>query len=139
MKATTNNKLDKNRRIKSRKLTEQLFSKGQRFALFPIRVLYFIQHQDLPRRVNLQAGVAVSSRQFKKAVDRNRIKRLLREAYRIQKQELESLLEKNHQQLFVFFVFTGKEIPEYQLLKERLGVILQKLSTIANESTIANN
>ncbi len=139
MKASSTNKLGKNRRIKSRKLTEQLFSQGQRFAQFPIRVLYLLQKPEKPGTLNLQAGVAVSSRQFKKAVDRNRIKRLLREAYRIQKQDLETLLQQNQQQLFVFFVFTGKELPEYLLLKEKLGVILQKLSTIAHESTNANN
>ncbi|MEO6583853.1 MAG: ribonuclease P protein component, partial [Ferruginibacter sp.] len=75
-------------KLKSRKLIEQLFKTGRSFSNFPFRVVW-LSKNDL---AHLQAGVGVSSRYFKKATDRNRIKRLIREAYRLQKNTLQQHL-----------------------------------------------
>jgi ribonuclease P protein component len=75
----------------------------------------------------LQAGFGASSRHFKKAVDRNRIKRLSREAYRLQKQLLFQRLHEKGRCMAVFFIYTGKELPEYAIVSEKIGVALQKL------------
>jgi ribonuclease P protein component len=73
-------------KLKSRKLLEQLFTKGRSFSVFPLKVFYM----PLPGTVDhaVKAGVGVSAKHFRKAVDRNRIKRLLRECYRLNKQSL---------------------------------------------------
>ena len=78
--------LGKRERLKSRKQIDNLFAEGKSFAVFPIRVTYSFMPTDGDALV--QIGVTVSKRNFKKAVDRNRIKRLFREAYRLQKAEL---------------------------------------------------
>jgi ribonuclease P protein component len=75
----------------------------------------------------LQAGFGASTRNFKKAVDRNRIKRLSREAYRLQKQTLYDHLVEKNRCLAVFFIYTGKELPDYGTVTEKIGVALQKL------------
>jgi len=75
----------------------------------------------------LQAGFGASSRNFKKAVDRNRIKRLSSEAYRLQKAPLFEQLAQKGLSMAVFFVFIGKELPEYTTVSARIGVALQKL------------
>jgi RNase P protein component len=75
----------------------------------------------------LQAGFGAGSRHFKKAVDRNRIKRLTREAYRVQKQPLIDHLAQKGLAMSLFFVYTGKELPDHSTVKERVGVALQKL------------
>ena len=73
----------KQEKLKSRKLIERLFEEGKSVKKYPIRLVYLqTDHtSDLPAQV----GFSVPKRHFKRAVDRNRIKRLLREAYRIQK------------------------------------------------------
>lgn len=85
----------------------------------------------------LKAGFTVSAKFFKKAVDRNRIKRITREAYRLQKATLEETLSHNKKSLDIFLLFTGKELPEFTLAKEKVGLILSKLINHANEKTVA--
>ncbi len=75
----------------------------------------------------LQCGFGVSTRHFKKAVHRNRVKRLLREAWRLQKNELQQLLEYRQKQLAVFVIYTGNELPLYPLVYEKAGSILKRL------------
>src|SRR3954471_9514640 len=116
--------LNKAERLKRRKIIEQLFSEGRAVTAFPIRVQYKMVDQPT---VPLQAGFSVSSRNFKRAVDRNRIKRLMREAYRLQKLPLEQALQTKEQQLALFLIYTGKELPEYALVKEKVEVVLKKL------------
>jgi len=121
--------LKKNERLKRRKIIEQLFSEGRAVTAFPIRVQYKMVDQ---LTVPLQAGFSVSSRNFKRAVDRNRIKRLMREAYRLQKLPLEQALQTKQQQLALFLIYTGKELPEYVLIKEKVEVVLRKLLQTVN-------
>jgi ribonuclease P protein component len=121
--------LKKAERLKRRKVIEQLFSEGRAVTAFPIRVQYKMVDQ---LTVPLQAGFSVSSRNFKRAVDRNRIKRLMREAYRLQKLPLEQALQTKEQQLALFLIYTGKELPVYALVKEKVEVVLKKLLQTVN-------
>lgn len=121
-------------RLKSRKLIEQLFDEGKSFAVQPYRVYYILK----PGEPQLQFGTGVSAKNFKKAVDRNRVKRLTREAYRLQKLILQQTLANKKQQLSVFFIYTGKELPEFDLVKQKLEVILNRLIKVINESNSAD-
>jgi ribonuclease P protein component len=81
----------------------------------------------LPPSTPPQAGFGAGSRHFKKAVDRNRIKRLSREAYRLQKQPLIDVLAEKGLSMALFFIYTGKELPDHNTVKVKIGVLLQKL------------
>ena len=114
----------KQERLKSRKQTDLLFQLGRRFMSGSIRVHYRMPEEE---KTGLKVGVSTSSRLFKRAVDRNRIKRQLREAFRLQKNELNNLLEKQSMHLDVFFIYTGRAVPQYSTLFEEMGKALTKL------------
>lgn len=117
--------LGKKERLKRRKIIEQLFREGKGINVPPLRATYKLYTNTLEDA--LQAGFTASSRQFKKAVDRNRIKRLLREAYRLQKNTLQQKLRDEQKQLAVFFIYTGKEMPSFAIVQEQMAAILNKL------------
>lgn len=132
--------LGKTERLKSRKLIDEVFKQGKAFSIFPFRVVYLLKTIDtLPTaKSQLQTGFTVSTKYFKKAVNRNRIKRLMREAYRLQKNELMQVVQKNNLQLAVFFIYTGNDLPAYNLIVEKTAGVLKRLIKISDEATKAN-
>ncbi len=132
--------LNYRQRLKSRGLIEAVFKKGTAFNVFPFRVVVLFTALDMEasNAPFLQAGFSVSAKKFKKAVDRNRIKRLTKEAYRIQKHLLEQQLQQQKKYAAVFFIYTGKEKPGQALVKEKMGLILNKLIQLCSEKAATN-
>lgn len=128
--------LGKKERLKSKKLIDQVFLEGKSFAVSPFRIYYLIN--DANKKELLQFGVGVSSRNFKKAVERNRIKRLTREAYRLQKNELKDKLTVVDKGLSIFLIYTSKELPEFDLVKQKVAVALKKLIILVDEIPVAD-
>ena len=133
--------LGKEERLKSRKQIEKLFDKGKSFAITPFRVYFLINEMLNAQRsipiaigINVQFGVGVSAKNFKKAVDRNRIKRLTREAWRLQKNEISEKAKETQRQLNVFFIYTGKELPDFTTVKDKVAIALKKLTDKIDEN-----
>ncbi|MBK7561121.1 MAG: ribonuclease P protein component [Chitinophagaceae bacterium] len=122
--------LGKEERLKSRKQTEQLFSVGKKFTLAPFRVYYL---QNSAENFLFKVGAGVSTKSFKKATDRNRIKRLIRETYRLQKSVLPERLKDQKMHLNFFIIYTGKELPDYKVVYDKMGKLLDKLCTLIQE------
>lgn len=121
---TPNQSYGKKEKLKSRKDLDALFNGGKSFLVFPVKVFYTYGDQT-PTAV--KTGVGVSSRYFKKATDRNRVKRLLREAYRTEKASLVECIEHGNISLNVFLLYVDKTLPEYSNLKKVMANIMQKL------------
>jgi ribonuclease P protein component len=123
--------LGKQERLKSRKIIEQLFNEGKSFTVSPFRVFYsFGEIMSSP----LQFGVATSKKNFKKAIDRNRVKRIIRETYRLQKLSLQQKLKEKKKRLNIFFIYNGKESPVYEETYETIKLILNRLDKIVDEA-----
>jgi len=132
--------LSKDGRLKSRKVIEHLFKEGKAFSIFPLRVIYMTTFpESLIIDSKLQAGFSVSTKNFKKAVDRNRIKRLMKEAYRLQKNPLVVQLENSDKKIAVFFIYTGNDTPDYELIYEKMDSSIKRLQKIINENSVTNN
>ncbi|MBL4604884.1 MAG: ribonuclease P protein component [Flavobacteriaceae bacterium] len=125
--------LGKQERLKSRKLIQKLFEEGKSIKKFPVRFVYLQTEHISPFPV--QASFSVPKRNFKKAVDRNRIKRLFREAYRLEKNKIYEELQKP----YVFMVtFIGKKEPTFielqQKIQEVLALFIQEEKKQSNET-----
>lgn len=123
--------LGKAEKLKSRKLIDQLFAQGRSFTAFPVKVVYLAAPQppapDTEQPTPVRVGVTASTRHFKRATDRNRIKRLLREVYRQQKHELHDAVTQQGLHLSVFFIYLDKELPTYALLQDKMRYCLKRL------------
>lgn len=128
--------LGKNERLKSRKRIERLFSAGQKITIPPYRVFFAVRPgEEAAKEEPLQAGFAAGSRHFRTAVGRNRVKRISREAYRLQKNALKELLSEQKAGMDLFFIYTGKEQPEFHEIHESMARIISKLIAAVNRKS----
>jgi ribonuclease P protein component len=131
------NTLGKAEKLKSRKQIELLFAEGKGFTAFPVKVVYLFSKNDGQEvdseSAAVQVGVSASTRQFKHATDRNRIKRLLREAYRQQKHDLLESATQKGVVLSVFFIYLDKTMPDYDLLFDKMRYCLKRLRKTLEE------
>lgn len=119
--------LGKHLRLKSRKSIDAIFKTGQKINASPCKAFFIIQPFTGKNNPGVQFGVGVSKKYFKHAVDRNRIKRQMREAWRLQKTALQEILVQQNRRMEVFVIFTANELPEWQLVQEKIAVLLNKL------------
>ncbi|MBU2948311.1 ribonuclease P protein component [Zobellia uliginosa] len=111
----------KKEKLKSKKLIEQLFAEGKSVSVFPIKLIYLpVQFTEDTR---LKAGVTAPKKNFKSAVKRNRIKRLMREGYRHNKH----LVFNNREGSFAFlFLYLGKEMPSQSNVKKTMKEVIKR-------------
>lgn len=117
----------KKEKLKSQRLITQLFEEGKSISSYPLKLMYIpIKSEE----VSIQAGVTVSKRNFKSAVQRNRIKRLLKESYRLNK----ALVFNNTNDNFAFlFLYLGKEMPSFEQLDQKMKLVLNKFKVHIDE------
>ncbi|OGX84451.1 hypothetical protein BEN48_16145 [Hymenobacter glacialis] len=108
-----------------KKLIEELFGKqGSSFGVYPLRIVWI--KSAAPTTAPPQVLISVSKRTFKRAVDRNRLKRLIREAYRLNKYRLAEQ-PAGHQVALLGIIFTGKEKSPLALVEKKLISAIQRL------------
>lgn len=118
----------KKERVVSKKLIESLFEKGdsQSLAAFPMRAVY-LQTERHDEDSPVQILISVPKKRFKHAVDRNRVKRQVRESYRLNKQIICDVIPENKQMLIAFIWLSDKHYPTEEVQK-RVVSLLQKIA-----------
>jgi ribonuclease P protein component len=121
----------KHERLTKKKEIETLFTGGQSFSKFPLRCVYDAKKNAA--QPCLRMALSVPKKKIKRAVDRNRIKRLMREAWRLHKNSLSDDSKKNHTAIDVMLIYTGSVNPSFTLIQSKIVLILQRLSTITQK------
>ena len=111
----------KHQKLKSRKDIKALFEEGKTVTKYPVKLLWLPLGQQ-----ETKAGFAVAKRNFKSAVARNKIKRLMREAYRLQKQEIQG----RHKTFNLLFLYIGKDVASFKTIDKAVLGALKKLPFI---------
>lgn len=115
-------------RLKSKQLIEQLFAEGKSVSQFPLKLIYL--NTEFKDKSQLKTGVSVPKRLFKNAVDRNHIKRLLREAFRLNKVEYFN----NSSTSYAFMIlYLSKDETSFEVVNEKMKLLLQKFKNKTSE------
>jgi len=116
----------KEERLCNKKLIDQLFHNGSSFLCYPFKASWLLV--DEPGDVPVQVLLSVSKRRYKRAVDRNLIKRRTREAYRLNKQQhLYDLLISANKKIVFSVGYIGKQIEPYPLMEKKMLKLLKEL------------
>lgn len=116
--------LKKEERLCSQKIIGEMFTSGESFLSYPIKVVF--QKTELPGSFPVQAAFTVSKRNFKRAVKRNLLKRRMREAYRLNKSDFYPEITEKELQIAIMFVYIGKDIIEYPAIEKAMISALKK-------------
>lgn len=111
----------KKEKLKSKKGIDQLFAEGKSVSAFPLRLVYL--NTTFKDDVIAKTGVSVSKRNFKNAVDRNHIKRLLRESYRLNKASFFNHLPTQHAFMILYI---GKDKPTFTQVELKMKQLFEK-------------
>ncbi len=132
------NQFPKSEHLRGEKTIENLFKNGKVFIAYPFRVVYLnVNHPD--EKIPVRTMVSVSKKKFKKAVNRNRIKRLMRETYRLNKAELIAFSTDKSLKLHVAFQYIADEILCFDEVNNKMQKALEKLKkTISDVQTITD-
>ena len=119
------NSFPKSEHLYGDKLISNLFETGEAFICYPLRVVFLIQPLNDSEAARILVGVP--KKRFKRANKRNRLKRLMRETYRLNKQELISILNEKQLQIQVAFNYVADEELDFSSIEKKMKTALQKL------------
>lgn len=115
-------------KLKSRKLIDQVFNEGKSVSVNGFTLVYL--YTPLSVLYPAQAGFSVPKKHFTRAVDRNRIKRLMRECYRHQKAGLYQRLVANGSSAAFMFVYKGRSLPDFNITCSSLSQCISKIGVL---------
>ncbi|MGF7077811.1 ribonuclease P protein component [Mucilaginibacter sp. UYCu711] len=118
----------KEERLCNKRLIDELFHSGSSFLCYPFKASWLLMTE--PQQVPAQIVFSVSKKRYKRAVDRNLIKRRMREAYRLSKQQqLYEQLNNTDKRIILSVGYIGKEIAPYELIEKKILKLLTQLNT----------
>lgn len=123
-----NNSLGKEERLKSKKAVSEIFStQKSSVGSFPFRAFYTLKESE---NSIAKFGIAVPKKKFKRAVDRNRVKRLVKESIRINKFDLNNELKKSSLSMNIMIVCQADNLPSFNTVELKIKEVLKKLSQV---------
>ncbi len=127
-----NNKLTKSERLSRKSTIDKLYAEGRSVAAFPLRAVYIpLETEEGEPTVSIL--IAVSKKRFRHAVDRNLVKRRLREAYRLNKHNFVETLQQQGGRMAIAILYLDKQHHSFHHLQTRLKKILQMIQEKASE------
>ena len=118
----------KSEKLCSHSVISKLLEEGNSFFCYPFTVIWMPENKS--SRFPVQLAISVPRKSFKKAVHRNKIKRLVREAWRKNKHDLYSILEQQNYQLVIMLIYNGKDIPAYEKLVKAINTMISKFTDV---------
>lgn len=134
--------LSAHERIKSKKTLDTLFREGKAFFVYPYRVVYSLQYgpKDKDKQTSpLRMAVSVPKRHFKRAHDRNRLKRLTRELYRVQKAQWLPWLHDAGIEMEIVFLYNTNKILSFDELKPCIEQVGKRVKALVDKENKAPN
>jgi ribonuclease P protein component len=129
--------MPKGERLNGEIRISRLFTEGEAFLSYPFRVVYsFCERTD---EFPLKFMVSVSKKRFKRAIKRNRIKRLIREAYRLNKHPLYDVLHSMPFTLCVGFIYVSDDELDFSVIEKKMQVVMEKLLIIVRRKQTESN
>ena len=127
-----NNKLTTSERLSRKSTIDKLYAEGRSVAAFPLRAVYIpLEAEEGEPTVSIL--IAVSKKRFRHAVDRNLVKRRLREAYRLNKHNFVETLQQQGGRMAIAILYLDKQHHSFHHLQTRLKKILQMIQEKASE------
>ncbi|MCF8233473.1 MAG: ribonuclease P protein component [Bacteroidales bacterium] len=120
-------------RLRSKKLIDKLFSRGNSFFIYPFKVLWM--EAEFKGDSPVQVLIGISRKNKRLAVDRNKIKRLIREAYRKNKLPYHEYLRSKQKKVALGLIYVGKETSKYAIIEQKIIEVFERL-TEEHEKTI---
>jgi ribonuclease P protein component len=116
----------KSERLCSKKSIDKLFASGKNLFHYPVKALFFIEN-NTPPESPLQVLFVVPKKRFKRAVKRNRIRRQMREAFRLNKQQLVDWCQINGLEIRVAFIYVSSDMVDYPTISNAIQYILKAI------------
>lgn len=134
-KGMPKNTFHKSERLSSLIAIDRLFNGGSRsFSAFPIRIVYRLEEMKNTDTSNVEILVTVSKRHFHHAVQRNRVKRQIREAYRANRTALKEAIVAAQKRILIAFIWQDDKLWESQEINERVQKLLDRVAEKINRT-----
>jgi ribonuclease P protein component len=125
--------LPKNERLSGLINIEKLFTEGNSFIVYPLRVVFRFCELTSESPVQILAGV--SKKRFKKATDRNKIKRQIKEAYRQNKETIVNFFTTKNECVLIAFFYVADVLPEKKIIEDKMKIALTRITEKSTEKT----
>jgi len=127
--------LSKDERLCLQSRIDLLFTKGESFIAYPLRIVYTTRNIEDSEEINVSILASVSKRKFKRAVKRNRVKRLIRENYRLNKNIFLDICSLSNKSIDIAFLYLKDELPDFNEIEKAMI----KTSSILKEKIISSD